>query len=118
MPVIPICSQDYAEVSVTIMSLMGVLNQSTIDWKPCYFQPLPDQEDIYNYNRLKSMTPNRNKYEKYFADLKRVCDVEDTVVEWYDTTVHRDICQKSLTDHLSRHIDDFLGLLSQQFDTV
>jgi len=30
------------------------------------------------------MTPDRNKFQKYFADLSRVCDVEDTVNEWFD----------------------------------
>ena len=96
---------------------MGVLNPRTIEWKPCFFEQLPDQEDIRNYNRLKSMTPDRNKFEKYFADLKRVCEVEDTVVEWFERSVHQQICQKSLKDHLKRQIDDFLTQLDRQFDT-
>jgi hypothetical protein len=29
------------------------------------------------------MTPDRDKLQKYFADLSRVCDVEDTVIEWF-----------------------------------
>ena len=93
IPVIPICAEDYIEISVTIMSLMGVIDPSSIQWKPCFFEQLPDQDDIRNYNRLKSMTPDRNKFEKYFADLKRVCEVEDTVVEWFDKSVHQQICQ-------------------------
>ena len=97
---------------------MGVLDISTLEWKPCFFEQLPEQEDIRNYNRLKSMTPDRDKLEKYFADLKRVCEVEDTVVEWFDKSVHQLICQKSLKDHLRRQIDDFLLLLERQFDTV
>jgi len=118
IPVIPICAEDFVEISVTIMSLMGVLDPASIEWKPCFFEQLPDQEDIRNYNRLKSMTPDRNKFEKYFADLKRVCDVEDTVVEWFDKSVHQQICQDSLKDHLRRQIDDFLLQLEKQFDTV
>ena len=89
IPVIPICAEDYVEISITIMSLMGVLDVSTLEWKPCFFEQLPDQEDIRNYNRLKSMTPDRDKLEKYFADLKRVCEVEDTVVEWFLKSVHQ-----------------------------
>lgn len=92
IPIIPICAEDYVEISITFMSLMGVLDPSTLKWKPVYFEQLPDQEDIRNYNRLKSMTPDRNKFEKYFADLKRVCEVEDTVVEWFDKSVHQLIC--------------------------
>jgi hypothetical protein len=89
IPVIPICAEDYCEISITIMSLMGVVDPRTILWKPVFFEQLPDQEDIRNYNRLKSMTPDRNKFEKYFADLKRVCEVEDTVVEWFEKSVHQ-----------------------------
>ena len=89
IPVIPVCVDDYVEISVTLMSLMGVLDSSSILWKPCFFEQLPDQEDIRNYNRLKSMTPDRDKFEKYFADLKRVCEVEDTVIEWFDKSVHQ-----------------------------
>ena len=29
------------------------------------------------------MLPNRDMYIKYFADLRRVCELEDAVVEWY-----------------------------------
>lgn len=97
---------------------MGVLDINTLEWKPCFFEQLPDQEDIRNYNRLKSMTPDRDKLEKYFADLKRVCEVEDTVVEWFDKSVHQQICQSSLKDHLKRQIDDFLAQLERQFYTI
>ena len=40
-------------------------------------------EDVRDYNRFKNLTPNRDLFAKYFADLKRVCEVEDTVVEWF-----------------------------------
>ena len=88
IPVVPVCAEDYVEISVTIMSLMGVVDTRSVTWKPIIFDHIPDQEDIRNYNRLKSMTPDRDKFEKYFADLKRVCEVEDTVIEWFDKSVH------------------------------
>ena len=108
IPTVSICAEDYVEISVTIMSLMGVLDPKTIAWRELLFEVLPEQEDIRNYNRLKSLTPDRNKFEKYFADLNRVCEVEDTVVEWFNKEVVDDICQSSLTDHLKRRIDEFL----------
>ena len=74
------------------MSLMGVLDVKTIQWRPIVFEQLPDSEDIRNYNRVKNMTPDRNKFQKYFADLKRVCEVEDTVIEWFDKEHHVQIC--------------------------
>ena len=63
---------------------MGVLDVETILWRPLVFEALPEQDDIRNYNRVKNLTPDRNKFQKYFADLKRVCEVEDTVIEWFD----------------------------------
>jgi hypothetical protein len=61
------------------------------------------------------MTPDRNKLQKYFADLSRVCDVEDTVCEWFDKKYHEAICQDSLKSHIRRQIDDMLGQLKGQF---
>ena len=78
------CAGDEVEISVTVMSLMGVLDCQTIEWNDLYFEELPVWDEVFNYNRLKSLTPNRDKEEKYFADLKRVCEVEDYVTEWYD----------------------------------
>ena len=66
------------------MSLMGSVKFQTIKWNSLITEPIPDQGDIRNYNRSQNMTPDRNKLQKYFADLSRVCDVEDTVNEWFD----------------------------------
>lgn len=64
------------------------------------------------------MTPDRNRLQKYFADLKRVCEMEDTVVEWFDKEVYKQICMNSMKAHIVRQIDDFLQQLSQQFQIV
>lgn len=45
-----------------------------------------------NYNRVKNLTPDRNKFQKYFADLNRVCEVEDTVIEWFDKQYLEQVC--------------------------
>jgi len=57
------------------------------------------------------MTPDRNKLQKYFADLARVCEVEDTVVEWFQKEHYEQICTDALKAHIRRQIDDFLKLL-------
>ena len=41
-------------------------------------------------------------FRKYFADLNRVCEVEDTVVEWFQPAYVR---QLSLKSHISRTFD-------------
>jgi hypothetical protein len=48
------------------------------------------------------MTPERDKLQKYFADLRRVCEVEDTVVEWFDYLHAKN---ESLTKHIRRHLE-------------
>jgi len=87
IPTVSICAEDYAEVSVTIMSLMGVVDTNSIRWRPNLFEALPEQEDIRNYNRYKNLTAERDTFQKYFADLNRVCEVEDTVTEWFSPAV-------------------------------
>jgi len=84
IPIIPVCVEDTVEVSVTLMSLMGVMELSSIEWQAIEKEPIPGQDDIRNYNRVKNMGPDRNRFQKYFADLQRVCEVEDTVIEWFD----------------------------------
>ena len=100
---------------MTLMSLMGVVDPDSIQWLAPHMEPLPWQEDIRNYNRVGHMTPDRNRLQKYFADLKRVCELEDTVNEWFDKEVYQQICMNSMKAHIVRHIDDFLVNLSQQF---
>ena len=55
-----------------------------------------------DYNRFKMLTPNRDLFAKYFADLKRVCEVEDTVGEWY---TEPNVRTKSLKKHITRKLD-------------
>ena len=58
------------------------------------------------------MTPERNKLQKYFADLSRVCDVEDTVNEWFDKKFYMQVGTECLKMHVKHQIDDFLTQLS------
>lgn len=90
------------------MSLMGTLDLKTLQWKQMLTEPIPNQSNIRNYNRSYNMTPDRDKLQKYFADLSRVCDVEDTVCEWFDKQFYERICTDSLKQHVKHQIDDFL----------
>lgn len=44
--------------------------------------------------------------------------MEDTVVEWFDKEVYKQICMNSMKAHIVRQIDDFLLSLSNQFQVV
>ncbi len=46
------------------------------------------------------MTPDRNKLQKYFADLSRVCDVEDAVCEWFEKSQYETVATDSLKNHI------------------
>lgn len=82
------------------MSLMGSLQIDSLKWNPLVTESIPHQEAIRNYNRSQNMTPDRNKLQKYFADLSRVCDIEDTVNEWFDKQYYERICTDSLKKHV------------------
>jgi hypothetical protein len=53
-------------------------------WKAPLVEKIPSHSEVKDYNRAAKLTPNRDMGKKYFADLRRVCEVEDTVVEWFD----------------------------------
>jgi hypothetical protein len=75
---------DFVEIGITLMSLMGTVASETLKWHPIVTNSIPNQASIREYNRSVSITPERNKYQKYFADLSRVCEVEEAVEEWFD----------------------------------
>jgi len=83
IPVTPVCVGDFAETSITLISLMGCVELRSIEWQPIKFYALPNQSTIREYNRSYNMGPDRNKLQKYFADLSRVCELEDTIGEWF-----------------------------------
>lgn len=55
-----------------------------------------------DYNRVAYLTPIRDMNQQYFADLNRVCDVEDAVVEWFDLAY---VQTQSLAMHILRRVD-------------
>jgi hypothetical protein len=99
IPLVPICTGDSFEISITLLSLMGVLDPQSVSWNHLAIEQLPSNDDVRNYNRAKNITPYRDLYQKYFADLKRVCEVEDTVIEWFKEIYAR---ENSLRIHMKR----------------
>lgn len=80
----PFCAGDSLTLSVNLLSLQGALKPGSVVWAPITSRTIPPESDFKDYNRVAKLTPNRDMLEKYFADLSRVCEVEDTVVEWFD----------------------------------
>jgi hypothetical protein len=46
---------------------------------------IPSKENVLNYNRDLKMKSNKDRAQKIYCDLTRVCEIEDAVVEWYDS---------------------------------
>ena len=90
---------------------MGSLDTQSLKWLPIRLEPQPPKDDVRDYNRFKNLTPNRDLFQKYFADLKRVCEVEDTVVEWFKESYVR---VNSLKRHIKRQVD--LKQFEDQFE--
>lgn len=102
MPIMPICTGDSFTLSLTLISLMGCLEIPSVRWMPLRIEAHPVWDDVRNYNRFKNLTPDRDMYRKYFADLKRVCEAEDTIVEWFYEPYAR---TNSLKSHIKRRLD-------------
>ena len=98
----PVCVGDSFEISLTLQSLMGSMDLKSVTWFPMRVEKQPNLEDTRDYNRFKNLTPQRDLFQKYFADLKRVCEVEDTVVEWFNEEYVR---VNSLKSHIKRKLD-------------
>lgn len=99
MPIVPVCINDSIEISITLLSFMGSVNIASIQWQKLSFQPLPRQSEIRNYNRVINLTPDRNKLVKYFADLARVCELEESITEWFEKEHMKNVCTNALRDH-------------------
>lgn len=80
----PVCAGDSFEIGISLLSLEGALDSKSISWLPIKSEPLPSSSEVRDYNRVAKLTQDRDMKQKYFADLRRVCEVEDTVVEWFD----------------------------------
>jgi len=77
-------------------------------------ESLPNTSQIHFYNRSENMTPHRNKLQKYFADLSRVCEVEEAVEEWFLKEFFSQTSTKCLkmhvnTDRIDAIIAQFTG---------
>lgn len=81
---------------------MGVIDLQSIQWYKLITTKQPQLNEVRDYNRFQHLTPFRDLYQKIFADQKRVCEVEDTVVEWFGI---EHVKNESLKMHIRRNVD-------------
>ena len=46
---------------------------------------IPPKETVLTYNKDLKMRNNKDRIQKIYCDLSRICEIEDAVVEWYDS---------------------------------
>ena len=74
-PIIQTCEGDTIEIAINVFSAQGLT--SDIVWFDPFMQDIPS-ETVLNYRG------NQSRENKISCDLRRVCEVEDHVCEWYD----------------------------------
>ena len=83
-PITQVCEQDTVEISVNFSSMQGMVDLDTIEWFDPYLT-VPSKDTVLNYDKDKDLAEKGgDKMRKIHCDLSRICEVEDSVCEWYD----------------------------------
>lgn len=77
------CPYDTIEFAINISSLRGLVDVSTIQWNEPEILPTPEKNTL-TYNKDMLQISKIDRAVKIYADINRICELEDTVVEWYD----------------------------------
>lgn len=77
------CPDDTLEFAINISSLRGLVDINSIQWFPPEILNIPETNTLtYNKDMLQILKADRAV--KIYADINRVCELEDSVVEWYN----------------------------------
>lgn len=60
------------------------MNVDTIEWLD-YNLTIPPKVNVMNYDKDESMRAANDRAQKIYCDMSRICELEDAVVEWYDS---------------------------------
>mmetsp|Transcript_7380 Transcript_7380/g.6630 ORF Transcript_7380/g.6630 Transcript_7380/m.6630 type:complete len:99 (+) Transcript_7380:1994-2290(+) len=79
--------------------MQGLVDVNSIEWLEPDVQATP-RDNVLTYNNessrflnwglslgryVQKSIYNSDKAQKIYCDLQRICEIEDTVVEWYDS---------------------------------
>ena len=79
---------DLLEFSICLFNLNGLINLHSLQWEAPEFLPIPSNERnslVYNKDIKALMYKERfqeKRKGKVYANTNRICEVEDSVVEW------------------------------------
>lgn len=64
--------------------MQGLVDIDSIEWFDPNIQTTP-KVNVLTYNKDIKMRQANDRAQKIYCDLSRICEVEDAVVEWYDS---------------------------------
>ena len=64
--------------------MQGMIDIDSIQWFPPQIS-IPTQDTVLTYSRDGKQPDLKDRVLKIFCDTHRVCELEDSVVEWYDS---------------------------------
>ena len=82
-PIIPVCVGDHFEFCINLYSLRGLVDIESIEWEEPALYMMPSDNTL-TYNRDYFIGNISDRTLKIFCDLGRVCELEDSEVEWYE----------------------------------
>eukprot|EP00347_Sterkiella_histriomuscorum_P003477 403364148 len=79
---------DMLEIAVCIYNMNGLINLNSIEWDQPELMNIPQNERnplVYNKD-VKALQYKEKRKGKVYANTNRICEVEDSVVEWIPFT--------------------------------
>jgi hypothetical protein len=64
--------------------LQGIIDIESIEWLDCAIT-IPPKYNVITYDKDIGMRAAKDNAQKIYCDMSRICELEDAVVEWYDS---------------------------------
>ena len=64
--------------------MQGMIDIDSIKWFPPQIS-IPTKDTVLTYSKDGKSTEVKDRVLKIFCDTNLVCELEDSVVEWYDS---------------------------------
>ena len=64
--------------------MQGMIDIDSIEWFPPMLSR-PTKDTVLSYSNDGKMRAVKDRVLKIYCDTNRVCELEDSVVEWYDS---------------------------------
>ena len=83
-PINQICQGDTVEIALNLFNMQGMVDIDSIEWFPPVLTR-PTKDTVLTYSNDGKQRAVKDRVLKIYCDTNRVCELEDSVVEWYDS---------------------------------